>query len=226
MVASLNVIVIEDDDFLRDSIVELLNTQGHVVRGYFCADEMDQTVKYSAADLYVIDINLPGENGFQLAARLRNGQPNAGIIMFTARTAIADRINGYKHGADVYLPKPVDPMEFLSVVEALSRRLKPDDADQLKLQFAARIVEGPEGIVKVTASEAMLLSHFISAPSQFLEYWQVMSCLFGEKDSNKASMEVRVVYLRKKLISIGASSPVFQAAGKQGYTLVSKVILC
>ena len=53
-----------------------------------------------------------------------------------------------------------------------------------------------------------------------------MSCLFGENETNKASMEVRVVYLRKKLISIGASSPVFQAAGKQGYTLVSKVILC
>ena len=153
MVASLNVIVIEDDDFLRDSIVELLNTQGHVVRGYFCADEMDQTVKYSAADLYVIDVNLPGENGFQLAARLRNGQPNAGIIMFTARTAIADRINGYKHGADVYLPKPVDPTEFLSVVEALGRRLNHlDDAWPRKSSLArSRIATSARSVTLTTA---------------------------------------------------------------------------
>ena len=168
MASNLNVVVIEDDDFLRNSTVYLLNSKGHIASGYFCAEDMDQNVKYSAAEIYVIDINLPGENGFQIAERLKKGQPNAGIIMFTARTATADRVKGYKQGADIYLLKPVDPAEFLAAVEALGRRIRPDDDDVLTLQVQTQLIQGPLDARRLTASEAMLLSHFVSAPNHFL----------------------------------------------------------
>ncbi len=225
MAANLNVVVIEDDDFLRESTVYLLNQQGHVASGYFCAEDMDQKVKYSAAEIYVLDINLPGENGFQIAERLRKGQPNAGIIMFTARTATADRVKGYKQGADIYLLKPVDPAEFLAAVEALGRRIRPDDDDLLTLQLNAQLIQGPLGSQRVTASESMLLSHFISAPDHFLEHWQIMSCLFGRNDVSRASMEARIAYLRKKLVAIGAPEPTIKSVSKQGYVLMSRMVL-
>lgn len=225
MASHLSVVVIEDDDFLREATVSLLSQNGHSARGYFCAEDMDQSVKFSGAEIYVIDVNLPGESGFQIAERLRKGQPNAGIIMFTARTATTDRVKGYKQGADIYLVKPVDPAEFLAAVEALGRRVMPDDGEALTLQRHAQIVQGPRGKQRVTASEAMLLSHFISAPDHFLEYWQVISCLFGQNDVSRASMEARIAYLRKKLVAAGAGEPTIQSVSKQGYVLMSRMVL-
>ena len=225
MASSLKVVVIEDDDFLRNSTVCLLNGHGHIASGYFCAEDMDQNVKYSAAEIYVIDVNLPGENGFQIAERLKRGQPNAGIIMFTARTSTADRVKGYKQGADIYLQKPVDPTEFLAAVEAVGRRIRPDDEDLLTLQLNAQLIKGSLGGRRLTASESMLLSHFISAPNHFLEHWQVMSCLFGRNEVSKASMEARIAYLRKKLVAVGGAEPTIRSVSRQGYVLMSRMIL-
>lgn len=223
MASRLDVVVIEDNDFLRFVTVEMIRSAGHECVGFFCADEMDQTLPLLRADIYVIDVNLPGEDGFHLAERLRRGSPGVGIILFTARAETADRVKGYGVGADIYMTKPVDPAELRAAIEALGRRAKPLPASTLTLATDTRLLSGPGGELRITASEAILLSHFASAPSRFLEHWQVMSHLFRSEDFNRTSLDTRMSYLRRKLLEVGADPPAIQAVRKQGYRLLPAI---
>ena len=119
MVAKLNITVIEDHDALRAVTMEALRQQGHDVQGIDCAEALDDEVAGFHAQIFVIDINLPGEDGLSLARRIRKGNPSAGIIMASGRVHVDDRIAGYDSGADVYLPKPVAVEELLAAVTAI-----------------------------------------------------------------------------------------------------------
>lgn len=223
MAPRLDVVVIEDNDFLRHATVEMIQAAGHDCVGYFCAEEMDQTMPLSRADIYVVDVNLPGEDGFQLAERLRQGHPDAGIILFTARTATADRVKGYGMGADIYMIKPVEPAELRAAIEALGRRARRAVMGELRLSVDTCLLTGPKGEIKLTPSEAILLSHFASAPSRFLEHWQVMSHLFRQEEFNRSSLDARMSYLRRKLVDAGSEPPAIQAVRKQGYRLLPSI---
>ncbi len=95
---SLNIIVVEDHDALRDITVEALRSQGHQVVGVESAEALNRVDADSAADLMVIDLNLPGEDGISLSRRLRAARPDMGIVMVTARTLSSDRARGYDSG--------------------------------------------------------------------------------------------------------------------------------
>ena len=76
--------MVEDNDSLREATVDFLSRQGHQVSGLVCAEDVDDTPTRDVPDLYVIDVNLPGESGFSLAERIRSSQPRAGIVLMTA----------------------------------------------------------------------------------------------------------------------------------------------
>ena len=92
MDAPLHIAVIEDHRLLHQVTVQLLRDQGHHVTGFFCAEELDDESSVFVPDLYVIDLNLPGEDGLSLARRIRASQPATGIIMVTARDSLEDRL--------------------------------------------------------------------------------------------------------------------------------------
>ena len=225
MASRLDVVIIEDNYALRDATVVVVRAAGHDCTGYFCAEEMDQTMPLGRADIFIVDVNLPGEDGFLLADRLRRGYPGAGIIMFTARSAVVDRVKGYAIGADIYMTKPVEPAELCAAIAALGRRAKPAGPDLLTVNLDTRLLTGPSGEITLTGSEVVLLSHFVSAPSRFLEHWQVMSHMFREEEFNRASLDARISYLRKKLVSAGAQSPAIQVVRKQGYRLLPAIVV-
>ena len=121
MVARLNILVVEDNDDLRQTMVEVLAGEGHHVSGVDCAEAVPECI--GALDLILIDLNLPGEDGLSLARRIRSTQPDIGMIMVTARRLPADRKRGYDSGADIYLPKPIAFEELCAAIESLSRRI-------------------------------------------------------------------------------------------------------
>jgi DNA-binding response OmpR family regulator len=114
MTRSLHVVLVEDNDALRLATSVILVQAGFEVSGVACAEDVDDLPTARVPDLYVIDVNLPGEDGFSLAARLRRARPWVGIVITTARIRVDDRVHGYEQGVDVYLPKPVNPPELLS----------------------------------------------------------------------------------------------------------------
>lgn len=218
----LHILVIEDNDGLREATVDFLRDQGHQVKGVVCAEEVDDTPMRDVPDLYLIDLNLPGEDGFSLAERLRNSQPLAGIVLMTARGQLNDRLEGYSCGADNYLIKPVEQLELLACLQNLSRRLKPPSVGQdlLELNSVSLCLNGPTGQVAVTYAESMLLASFIRAAGQKLERWQAMQLIDPtEKGLSVANLEMRITQLRRKLTSCGAPDDAIRTLRGFGYAL-------
>ena len=123
MPSPLNIIVVEDYQPLRSSLIEMVQKFGHHALGFESAESFDDEAKDRNLDLIVIDVTLPGEDGFSLARRLRLVQPALGIIILTAKSDAADKVTGYQCGADMYLTKPVGLDELMGAVNALARRL-------------------------------------------------------------------------------------------------------
>ena len=110
---------------LRQEIELHLTANDFSVMGVSSAAALDDLTQSEPIDLFIIDLNLPGEGGLSLCKRLRESLPNAGIVIMTARVALHDRLAGYSHGgADFYLTKPISPDELVLVLQNLGKRVK------------------------------------------------------------------------------------------------------
>ena len=218
----LRIVVVEDHDLLREATVAMLCAHGHRAVGLVCAEEVDEQARQTLTDLYVIDVNLPGEDGFALAQRLRAARPGVGILMTTARTQVGDRVAGYGSGADIYLPKPVDPAELLAAVQSLGQRLRSvaAPAGALVLDTRLRRLGGRGDAVSLTHAEASLLVAFAQAAQHTLERWQVAMHLgLHNLPAERGTLDVRMSQLRAKLLQAGATRPALQAIRGHGYRL-------
>ncbi len=121
----LEICVVEDEVDFREEIVEALREAGFGVRDFPGSRELYAALLVAPSDIIILDVGLPGEDGFSIAERLR-GVGGMGIVMLTARGRIEDRVRGLSEGADAYLVKPVDLRELLAVVHSLARRLRID----------------------------------------------------------------------------------------------------
>lgn len=227
--AALKILLIEDNDELRTATLAFLQNQGHYVRGVPMAEEINDVTGGFVPDVYVIDLNLPDEDGLSLTRRLRAAHPNVGIVITTARAQIGDKVVGYESGADLYLTKPVHPKELIAGVAAVGKRCRISSTlgDELVLQLARWKLTGPDGIVELTASDVQILSALARAPGQSLERWQLAEIIAAGSDSSPtaSTMEMRIARLRKKLLIAGAPQPSIKAVHKIGYTLCCPVVL-
>jgi DNA-binding response OmpR family regulator len=217
---------VEDHDDLREVTVEALSSQGHHVVGVDCAEALTHMGHAMQIDLMVVDLNLPGEDGLSLARRIRLSQPDIGIIMATARGQAAERTKGYESGADIYLTKPASVGELRAAIRALSRRIKrsPVRASAQNLDLNRRSLSGKAGEVGLTLHEATLLAALLRAPGYRLESWQLIESL-GKTETgySKASLEVQIVRLRKKLVQAGAAEQPIKAIHQWGYQLCVEI---
>lgn len=143
----IRVVVLEDNELLLDELLFQLDLQGFDVRGAIDAQAMDRLLAQRAADVLVLDLNLPGEDGFSVARRLHE-PARLGIIMLTARDAIEDKLRGLDGGADLYLVKPVDRRELAASIRALSRRLPGVSVSEdsgWRLLRERRVLMAPDG---------------------------------------------------------------------------------
>ena len=231
MPSLLNIAIVEDHEVLLEVLVETLRREGHSVIGLTCAEAIDDEGAHQPIDLLILDLGLPGEDGLSLARRFRAAQPHAFIVMLTARTSLSDRVQGYAHGADIYLPKPVEPAELVAVVQSIARRAEsghesdePASSHMLTLQVSWLTVEGLAGSVKLTRAEAIMLAAFARAPGQVLESWQIMEFL-GEDPETYArnGLEARIARLRSKLLHAGSDGGCIRSIRSSGYQLCVRI---
>ena len=182
-------------------------------------------------DVLIVDLNLPGEDGLSLVARLKKVHPRLRIIMMTTRSKIKDRVIGYDTGADIYLTKPIMEEELIATLNALARQI---DASKNTLDYVGEdfllicpkklTIRGPQGVLSITNSEAGLLLALAAAPKQTLEHWQLLEALDLNVDSNgKTALAVRVTRLRSKLIQIGFNISSIKSLRRSGYKLCIQV---
>lgn len=221
MASALNIIVVEDHEILLEATVEVLRHHGHHVIGLGCAEDIDDVAGGVAADIFVLDVQLPGEDGISLAKRIRRANPKVGIIMVTALVQPQDKVTGFDAGADIYLTKPVGFPELLAAINALARRVKNVEVQNaLTLDLIHQTLNGPSGVVHISLSESILLNALARAPGQQLEYWQIEEALGQDSDSvSKAGLEVKIFRLRKKIALAGGDEHAITAIRRKGYQL-------
>jgi DNA-binding response OmpR family regulator len=225
MVANLNIVLVEDNDDLRELTCQVLSQDGHHITGLACAEELEDLAGGDTVDIFLIDLNLPGEDGISLAQRIRKAHPLVGIIIVSARSDLDDKLIGYDSGADWYITKPLVFAELSAAIKSYARKrhaaLQNKQASDQSIKLEKLQLSGPLGIMKSTGSESVLLTAFARAPGGKLETWQIAEILAVEvNEAMKNSIAVRIARLRKKLIDVGAPGLVIESIRNTGYRLL------
>jgi len=225
---TIKILILEDNDDLREGWLAFFQSQGHHVRGIALAEELLDKVADFTPDVYVIDLNLPDADGLEVVRHLRKVHPGVGIVITTARTQIGEKLQGYEGGADIYFTKPIDPQELLAGIAALAKRrsteLRTDT--QIRLYLERFVLQGPLATVTLTPSETAILAGLVRAANQPLARWQLAELLgAGDELPSDAMLEMRIARLRKKLTAAGADAQPIRAVHKRGYVLSCEVFL-
>ena len=208
-----HVVVVDDDPSIRQMIVDYLGDNDMRVTAVTSGRQIADLMARETIDLVILDLKLPGEDGMQIAQRLRS-ESDVPIIMLTGRWDEADRVMGLELGADDYLTKPFSPRELLARIRALLRRVRAQEtvADGLarirayrfagwELNVRLRRLTAPYGeTVAMTNSEFNLLVAFLAAPQRVLsrEHLLESSRLHNDEVYDR-SIDVQVGRLRKKI---------------------------
>jgi DNA-binding response OmpR family regulator len=223
---TLNIVVVEDHDVLREELVSFLRRPGWGVTGVDSGEALDAALRTQPAHLIVLDLNLPFEDGLSIARRLRAALPDLGIVMLTARNAPSDRSSGYSTGADVYLTKPANVHELESVIKNLGRRLLPTAGAELTLAIGQRLLSSPDGhSVKLSRSEAQLLGYLASAPERTLDTDFLIRKLSQDHavDTSRDKLTVAISRLRAKIDQDLRQHDCIKAVRGFGYQLMVPV---
>ena len=230
----LNIVIVEDNAALRESLVDVLAEPGRHVAAFESAEAFVANCSIGSVDVLLLDLNLPGEDGVALARRMRRDWPELGIIMLTARGAPDERSTGYESGADIYLTKPSSAQELTASIRALARRLNldaktaaagPAPEAGLVLNRKAMTLSGPGGTQSLSATETELLTAFIAAPDNRLAVETILHLGPTGATVSKATLGVKIVRLRKKLAAAGASGPQLTVVRNWGYQLSVAILL-
>jgi DNA-binding response OmpR family regulator len=199
------VLVVEDEEDVRRLVQELLSRAGYEV-----ADAPDgraglREFHARPADLVVLDLQLPGLDGWETLERIRD-LSDVPVLLLTANSAELDKVRGLKAGADDYVTKPFGRQEFLARVETLLRRAPAvrraesySDA-RVVIDFAQRLVSVDGEEVQLTPLEFKLLSVFVRHPNQVLSREQLLELVWGDARAiAPAQVKLYVGYLRRKL---------------------------
>ncbi|WP_430010224.1 response regulator transcription factor [Methylophaga lonarensis] len=227
MATAIHVLIIEDNDALRETLADVLVSSGFAVTAIASGEELLEMTqaKYNIA---ILDLNLPGEDGLSIAARLRRVQASIGIIMLTVRHAVTDKLAGYENGADVYLAKPVSTEELIAVVKSLSRRLASVQPHATLPTLDTKTSSLRLGGVRIRLrdTERQLLQAFALAADGQLETWQILEALHKPlDDQGRRQLAVIVTRLRAKLESSGITSPAIRAVRGIGYQCTFDIII-
>lgn len=216
------VMVIEDHDELREATVAMLQQAGYDVLCAASAEDVDEMENSRCVDLYVVDLNLPGEDGLSLVQRLRRVHQTAGIVIATARSRLDDRLQGYESGADIHLSKPIAPQELLATLSSLARRVRAGKrrVEVFILDAKTQKLSGPQGDARLSHAEVRLLTSLAVARNNTLERWQVMLHMAdSDRELSSNTLQVRISNLRKKLAACGVEQDAIIGIRNEGYRL-------
>ncbi len=225
---SARILIVDDDPALRKLLKRYLGEQGFAVAAVNDGTAMDHYLGEHAADLIILDLMLPGEDGLSIAKRVRNSRDTP-ILMLSARGEDIDRIVGLEVGADDYLAKPFNPRELLARIRAILRRRQPEGNEvpentqlytfgSYKLDPANRALTCNAEKVTLTSGEFSLLNIFVQHPNRVLSRDTLVDMLSGyERSPYDRSIDVKVTRLRRK-IEADPTAPIFiQTVWGEGY---------
>jgi DNA-binding response OmpR family regulator len=219
----MKILVIEDERLLADSLKTLLEGKGFQVEVAYDGQTGAEYAELGIYDLLILDVMMPGLNGYEVARHVRAMRCATPILMLTAKSGLEDRIEGLNAGADYYLTKPFDTRELLACINALLRR-QGNQVDEMTfgntaLELGTCILVCGGKSVRLSAREFDVMRFLLQSKERNLSKEVLLARVWGY-DSNAVDnhVEVYVGFLRKKLASIGSNIRIV-AVRRLGYHL-------
>ena len=203
---------VEDEKNIRELLVYTLETTGFSARGFADGRELRSALKKELPALILLDIMLPGEDGYSLLSKLKADSEtrNIPVIMVTAKEAEFDKVKGLEGGADDYITKPFGMMEFIARVKAVLRRSARQNEDrelhygELYLNVGRHEVRYQEEKIELTRKEFELLQYLMENKSLVMTRNQILCHVWGyDFDGETRTVDVHVRTLRQKLGEAG-----------------------
>ena len=219
----MKILIVEDERLLADSLKTLLEKKGFQAEAVYDGETGAEYAELGVYDLLILDVMMPGLDGYALARRVRQRRCGVPILMLTARSALEDRIQGLNAGADYYLTKPFDSRELLACINALLRR-QGQEVDEMTLgntalDLATGMLLRGEKSVRLSAKEFDVMRALLQAGSANLSKEAILARVWGyDSNATENHVEVYVGFLRKKLSSIGSDIKIV-AIRRLGYHL-------
>jgi two-component system phosphate regulon response regulator OmpR len=199
------VLIIDDDERLNALLEEYLGRFGFAVRAATHPSEGLRALKTEGPEVVILDVMLPGMDGFEVCRRIRE-HSRVPIIMLTARGDVMDRVVGLELGADDYLPKPFEPRELVARIHAVLRRGTASDKEEtlrvgsLEMNWTARSALLDSNDLALTSGEFELLGLLVRNRGRVLSRERIMDGTRGiDWDAYDRSIDVLVSRLRQKL---------------------------
>lgn len=219
MTEARRILIIEDDPDIREALAMGLELEGFTVAAVASGSEGLRYLEAQPVDCLILDVLLPGANGYSVLKELRQSRHAAlPVLMLSALDEVADRVRGLKHGADDYLVKPYDLSELVARIEALLRRQRleatPLRYRELALEPEKLRARRGERVLNLTPKEYQLLQCFVENAERVLSKEALMQQVWGEPvDPN--TLEVHLSSLRREL----GEPPVIHTLRGVGYIL-------
>lgn len=229
------IIVVDDEPDMRELLCEFLETKGYRVAEASGAAEFRKMLDEEEPDLVLLDVNMPGEDGFSLA-KFINATSDMGVLMLTANVDVFDRIVGLEVGADDYITKPFVLEEVAARIQSVLQRIERQKlvnngaGQDAQMQLGRFLLDEPQkqlvsdggDIVRLGEAELSLLRAFRDHPNEVLSRGQLLE-LTGdtEADNFDRAIDVRITRLRRKIEDDPAKPQVIKTIRGAGYKYIS-----
>ena len=216
-----HILVVDDDDRIRELVKEYLNDNGFAVSTGNNAEEAKIKLGYFKFDLIVLDVMMPGQNGFELTKEIKKNS-NIPIILLTAKGEVENRIQGLELGADDYLGKPFEPKELLLRIKNIVKKSKKINLNKINKIGEAKVdlnkmsIQFKNKINKINNAEKKILIEMLANPGKTYSRIQI-----GEISNIKQerSIDVIITRLRQKIETNPKNPKYLQTIRGSGYVL-------
>jgi two-component system phosphate regulon response regulator OmpR len=216
-----HILVVDDDDRIRELVKEYLNENGYIVSTGNSAEEAKIRLKCFKFDLIVLDVMMPGQNGFDLTKEIKKNS-DVPIILLTAKKEVENRIEGLELGADDYLGKPFEPKELLLRIKNIIKKRKKIDFNKInkigdaKVDLNKMFIQLKNKVNKINNTEKKVLLAMLSSPGKTFSRIRI-----GEMTniSQERSIDVMITRLRQKIETNPKNPKYLQTIRGSGYVL-------
>lgn len=225
-----HLLIVDDDERIRTLLAKFLGKNGYLATTARDAAHARRLLAGLEFDMLIVDVMMPGENGFDLTRDLRRSLTTP-IMLLTARGEASDRITGLEAGADDYLPKPFEPQELLLRVNAILRRapmesLQPPPPQNLHLgafryDTARAELWCGNDLIRLTSTESALMKIFAANPGETMSRTKLVEALGqGNSTAQERAIDVQITRLRRKIEADPKAPRYLQTVRGAGYMIV------
>lgn len=202
-----HILVVEDDISILMGLKDNLIIEGYTVSTSINGKEGLKMALQNQIDLLILDIMLPGMNGFEICKKVKSEKPLMPVLMLTARSSEMDKIAGLDYGADDYITKPFSISELLARIRAILRRAYPINKkfekfsfDNVKIDFIKMTAFVDEKEVRFTRKEFLILEHFIVHEGEVVHRHDLLDEVWGyDKIPSTRTVDNSILEIRKKI---------------------------